>query len=64
MPDRPGRFVPTTGGELVNRETGGAPVAAPRCSPEDLRNNMGPFVIDCGRLLRNGMQEYQFRLAT
>lgn len=64
MPDRPRRFVPTDGGELMDCESRGTPVAAPRYSPEDLRNNMGPFQIDRGRLLRNGMQEYLFRLAT
>ena len=64
MRDHPGRFVPTADGELMDYGTQGPAVAAPRYSPEDLRNNMGSFEIDCGRLLRNGMQEYLFRLAT
>lgn len=64
MPDHPRRFIPTPDGELTDYEPLGTAVAAPRYSPEDLRNNMGPFQIDCGRLLRNGMQEYLFRLAT
>jgi hypothetical protein len=63
MPEHPGRFIPTAGGELMDYRTQGAAVSAPRYSPEDLRLNMGPFKIDCGRLLRNGMQEYKFRLA-
>jgi hypothetical protein len=64
MRDRPGRFIPTAGGELKDYEKPGTAIAAPRYSPDDLRNNMGPFEIDRGRLLRNGMQEYQFRIAT
>ena len=64
MPDHPGRFIPTAECELVDHGKKGALLAAPRYSPEDLNNNMGPFEIDCARLLRNGMQEYQFRLAT
>jgi len=64
MPDHPGRFIPTADGELTDYGTEGAAIASPRYSPEDLQNNMRPFRIDCARLLRNGMQEYQFRLAT
>ena len=64
MRDHPGRFIPTADGDLMDCETQGMAVAAPRYSSEDLRNNMGPFEIDRVRLLRNGMQEYQFRLAT
>lgn len=64
MRDHPGRFIPTNDGELMDHETQGTAIAAPRYSSEDLRNNMGPFVIDRVRLLRNGMQEYQFRLST
>lgn len=64
MRDSPGRFVPTSDGELTDFGTPGLAVAAPRYSPEDLQKNMGPFVIDRARLLRNGMQEYQFRLGS
>lgn len=63
MLDRPGRFIPTADGELMDHRTPGASVAAPRYSPENLQDNMRPFAIDYARLLRNGMQEYQFRLA-
>jgi len=64
MRDRPGRFVPTGVGELLDYGAPGTAIAAPRYSPEELKNHIAPFVIDCARLLRNGMQEYQFRLAT
>ena len=62
MPERPGRFVPTESGELVDQSTPAARVAAPRYSPEELGNSMGRFVIDRARLLGNGMQEFLFRL--
>jgi hypothetical protein len=64
MPEHPGRFIPSAGGELMDHRMPSTAVSAPRYSPEDLRLNMGPFKIDCGRLLRSGMQEYQFRLAS
>ncbi len=62
MKERPGWFVPTPDGELVDRSAAGKAVAAPRYSPEDLKKNMGGFVIDRARLLSNGMQEFLFRL--
>jgi hypothetical protein len=62
MPDHPGRFIPTADGELMDYGTRGTTIAAPRYSPEDLQNHMIPFRIDSARLLRNGMQEYQFLL--
>ena len=62
MKDAPGRFVPTTDGELVDHGDPGKPIAAPRYSPEALGKNMGGFVIDRARLLVNGMQEFLFRL--
>ena len=64
MREHPGRFIPTADGELTDYGTQGTTIPAPRYSPEDLQNNVGQFEIDCARLLRNGMQEYQFRLAT
>ena len=63
MPDQPGRFIPTDDCELMDFGAHGTSIGAPRYSPEDLQNNMGPFEIDRARLLRNGMQEYQFRLS-
>ena len=62
MNERPGCFVPTAEGELVDRSATGKAIAAPRYSPEDLKKNMGGFVIDRARLLSNGMQEFLFRL--
>lgn len=63
MRDRPARFIPTADCALIDYETRGTNIEAPRYSPEDLQTSMRPFVIDCARLLRNGMQEYQFRLS-
>ena len=56
--------IPPADGELIGYETQGIAIAAPRYSSEDLRNYMGLFQIDRVALRRNGMQEYQFRLAT
>ncbi len=62
MSGEPGRFVPTEDGELIDRNTGEASIAAPRYSPEDLGRSMGGFVLDRARLLSNGMQEFVFHL--
>jgi len=62
MREQPGRFVPTTDGELIDRSVKSTTVAAPRYSPEALGKNSGRFVIDRARLLSNGMQEFLFRL--
>lgn len=62
MNQRPGHFVPTADGELIDENTPGELVAAPRYSPEELGENMGRFAIDRVRLLSNGMQEFLFRL--
>lgn len=64
MPQHPGRFVPSAGGELVNLSAPAAMTAAPRYSPEALGNSMCGFAIDRARLLGNGMQEFLFRLPT
>ncbi len=61
MQAQPGRFVPTPDGYLHDRSAGSEVVAAPRYSPEDLRNCMGAFMMDRARLLANGMQEFLFR---
>lgn len=63
MPEHPGRFVPTSDGDLIDHRTPGATVRAPRYSPEDLGKHMGGFAIDRARLLSNGMQEFLFRLS-
>ena len=62
MSERPGRFLPTADGELIDYNTACAVIAAPRYSPEDLGKSMGRFVLDRARLLSNGMQEFLFRL--
>ncbi|MDJ0749579.1 MAG: hypothetical protein QNJ11_08840 [Woeseiaceae bacterium] len=62
MHEVPGRFVPTVGGELIDRNARGPSIEAPRYSPEDLGKNMGGFVLDRARLLSNGMQEFVFQL--
>jgi hypothetical protein len=62
MPARPGRFVPDEELKLVNRVGPVGEIKAPRYSPEDLKRNMGRFVIDRAMLLANGMQEFLFRL--
>ena len=61
MRERPGRFVPTPEGLLVDRNGVGNSIVAPRYSPEALSSHMGGFVIDRARLLGNGMQEFLFR---
>jgi hypothetical protein len=62
MPDRPGCFVPADDDRLVNRATPVAERTAPRYSPEDLARCMPRYTVERGRLLRNGMQEFLFRL--
>ena len=64
MKERPGRWIPTAEGDLVDSGAPGATTAAPRYSPEDLGKHMGRFAIDRARLLGNGMQEFLFRLGT
>jgi hypothetical protein len=62
MPQHPGRYLPATGGGLVDRRDQGEAIRAPRYSPEHLTKYMGGFQIDRARLLSNGMQEFLFRL--
>lgn len=62
MPAAPACFVPRTDGRLENHVASTDQVASPRYSPEDLGRLLGAFVIERGRLLANGMQEYLFRL--
>ncbi len=62
MKEHPGRFVPTTDGDLIDYSATSTAITAPRYSPEDLGKSMGGFVIDRARLLCNGMQEFLFRL--
>lgn len=62
MPDVPARLVPTEDGRLMNYNTPGGTIPAPRYSPEELGDHMAGFAIDRARLLANGMQEFLFRL--
>ncbi len=62
MPDRPGSFVPLDDQRLANLAPPGAERPAPRYSPEDLARCMPRYTVERGRLLRNGMQEFLFRL--
>ena len=62
MPERPGSFVPLDDQRLVNLAPPGPERPAPRYSPEDLARCMPRYTVERGRLLRNGMQEFLFRL--
>jgi hypothetical protein len=62
MPERPGSFVPLEDHRLLNLATPGSERPAPRYSPEDLARCMPRYTVERGRLLRNGMQEFLFRL--
>jgi len=62
MPERPGCFVPIDDQRLINRAMSGPERPAPRYSPEDLARCMPRYTVERGRLLRNGMQEFLFRL--
>jgi hypothetical protein len=62
MPERPGSFVPLEDQKLANLAPPGPERPAPRYSPEDLARCMPRYTVERGRLLRNGMQEFLFRL--
>ena len=62
MPERPGSFVPLDDQRLVEQGAAGPERPAPRYSPEDLARCMPRYTVERGRLLRNGMQEFLFRL--
>jgi hypothetical protein len=62
MPERPGAFVPLDDQRLINMAPPGTERPAPRSSPEDLARCMPRYTVERGRLLRNGMQEFLFRL--
>ena len=62
MPERPGSFVPMDDHRLLNLAAPGGERLAPRYSPEDLARCMPRYTVERGRLLRNGMQEFLFRL--
>jgi len=62
MPQQPGCFVPVDDQRLINKAVPGPERPAPRYSPEDLARCMPRYTVERGRLLRNGMQEFLFRL--
>jgi hypothetical protein len=62
MPERPSCFVPLDEQRLRNVGPAQAERTAPRYSPEDLALCMPRYTVERGRLLRNGMQEFLFRL--
>jgi len=62
MPQTPACFVPVDEHRLVNMAGAGAERPSPRYSPEDLARCMPRYTVERGRLLRNGMQEFLFRL--
>jgi hypothetical protein len=61
MPQQPGRYVPLEDFRLLNLAARGPDRVAPRYSQEDLTRCMPDYVIERGRLLSNGMQEFLFR---
>jgi hypothetical protein len=62
MTEAPGCFVPVDAQRLIKVNTGAETRTAPRYSPEDLAQCMPAFTVERGRLLRNGMQEFLFRV--
>lgn len=62
MPERPASFLPLDEQRLEIVAPGSALRDAPRYSPEDLATCMPRYAVDRARLLRNGMQEFLFRL--
>lgn len=62
MSAEPGCFVPLDEQRLVNVARSHGERPAPRYSPEDLGNCMPRYRVERARLLRNGMQEFLFRL--
>ncbi len=62
MPERPTTFVPLDDQRIVQHSTPGRERPAPRYSQEDLARCMPRYSVERGRLLRNGMQEFLFKL--
>jgi hypothetical protein len=62
MPDRPSTFIPLDDQRIVQQVQPGRERPAPRYTPEDLARCMPRYSVERGRLLRNGMQEFLFRL--
>jgi hypothetical protein len=62
MPERPSVFLPLDDQRILQRVMPGRERPAPRYSPEDLARCMPRYSVERGRLLRNGMQEFLFKL--
>lgn len=62
MPERPSTFLLVDDQHIVQRVSPGRDRPAPRYSPEDLARCMPRYNVERGRLLRNGMQEFLFKL--
>lgn len=62
MPERPSTFLPVDDQHIVQHVAPGRERPAPRYSPEDLARCMPRYAVERGRLLRNGMQEFLFKL--
>jgi hypothetical protein len=62
MPERPSSFLPIDEQHIEIVAPGKVQRDAPRYSPEDLASCMPRYAVDRARLLRNGMQEFLFRL--
>jgi len=62
MPIRPSTFVPVDDQHLAQIAVPSGERPAPRYSPEDLAKCMPRYTVERGRLLRNGMQEFLFKL--
>lgn len=62
MPQRPSSFVPLDEQRIADVGPPQPERDAPRYSPEDLASCMPRWSVDRARLLRNGMQEFLFRL--
>jgi hypothetical protein len=62
MPQQPSCFVPIDEQRIANVAPAQPERDAPRYSPEDLAICMPRYAVDRARLLKNGMQEFLFRL--
>ena len=62
MPERPSTFVPVDDQHIAQHDVVPRARPAPRYTPEDLARCMPRYGVERGRLLRNGMQEFLFRL--
>lgn len=62
MPAKPACFVPVDEQHLTNIAPPQAERDAPRYTPEDFALCMPRYTVERARLLRNGMQEFLFRL--